>query len=181
LDKKTRCKLARRIAKSKKRLKHRNSLIFTKRKNMEYNFIVNLGVPAHFVKKTDFAILLANLRKTCKTSLALIYSLYCVVNSNHTVLESFHQPYRTFSFSLFLLFIPNRPSCYFSGDMPARYKITAILVFFRSSLVVFLTSPPNNLYCSMIWFMATHAINLSIENFLMTGTKLFTVILVFCT
>jgi len=27
-------------------------LIFTKRKNMEYNFVVNLGVPAHFVKKT---------------------------------------------------------------------------------------------------------------------------------
>ena len=25
---------------------------------MEYNFVVNLGVPAHFVKKTDFAILL---------------------------------------------------------------------------------------------------------------------------
>ena len=46
----------RRIAKSKIRLKHRSSLIFTKRKNMEYNFVVNLGVPAHFVKKTDFAI-----------------------------------------------------------------------------------------------------------------------------
>jgi len=42
----------RRIAKSKIRLKHRNSLIYTKRKNMEYNFAVNLGVPAHFVKKT---------------------------------------------------------------------------------------------------------------------------------
>ena len=37
----------RRIAKSKIRLKHRNSLIFTKRKNMGYNFVVNLSSFCH--------------------------------------------------------------------------------------------------------------------------------------
>ena len=54
-------------------------MIFTKRKNMEYNFVVNLGVPAHFVKKTDFAIRLEDRQpgffcwsKYCKMALAVL-------------------------------------------------------------------------------------------------------------
>jgi hypothetical protein len=48
----------RRIAKSKTRLKLRNSLVNASSKNRAYNFVVNLGNPAHPVKKIDLAILL---------------------------------------------------------------------------------------------------------------------------
>ena len=51
-------------------------MIYTKRKNMESNFVVNLGVPAHFVKKTDFAIRLLPLL-VCDPKLFILNNQAC--------------------------------------------------------------------------------------------------------